>query len=487
MTTLIDISVNVHAAAIMLMDLSVNARAILLLLAFCQILFLITAAAVVWLRRGALDRILLLILPMAAGAIALLAILTQAHKALITGGSPSCRWALNLPLASVILCLLFFMLVPCLTLLREYRLWKSSITRFSVKESIDRLPMGICFSRTDGMILISNRSMNAVCQQISGGELQDAERFWEMLYGNDPLQGAERLSMKGELLLKFPDGTVRSFHRDTIIIDGTPIVQLTVTDITELYLLTEKLQSQNEALDELNSRLRRYGENVAELVRKQEWLDTKVRIHGEFGQALLAARRFLAQPNSERTDYDFKELLSQWSKNIAVLRQGAVWDEEDHSLEELYEAARSIGITIKLDGNFPDSQISLAGIFPVSQNVRSLFVAAAAEALTNAVKHASATEFFIRIEETEQEYIAEFTNDGKRPSGTITEGGGLSNLRRQVERAGGTMETRFEPEFSLFLKVPKKAVPMKEAPKKGGVFCDPYPDRRGRSHGEKAL
>lgn len=487
MIMLMDISLNAHAATITLVDLSVNARAVILLLVFCQILLLIAAAAVVWLRKGVWDRIFLLILLITAGAIALLAILTQAHKALIFGELPSFRWAMDLPLASAVLCLLLFTLVPCLTLLREYRRWKSSITRFSVKESIDQLPMGICFSRTNGLILLANRSMNDLCQQILGGELQDAERFWEILSGNEPLQGAERLSVKGELLLQFPDGAVRSIHRDTIITDGTPIVQLTATDITELYRLTEELRTQNKALDELNARLRRYGENVSELVRKQEWLDTKVRIHGEFGQALLAARRFLMHPDTERTDYDYRELLSQWSKNIAVLRQGAVWNEEDHSLEELYEAAKSVGVTIKLDGNFPGSRASLDEKLSGSQNVRNLFVSAAAEALTNAVKHADATVLSIRIEETEQEYIAEFTNDGKKPSAPITEGGGLSNLRRQVERAGGTMETRFEPEFSLILKVPKKAVSIKEAPKKGGVSCAPYPDRRGRPHGEKAL
>ena len=43
-----------------IMDLSVNARAVLLLVIFCQILLLIMAAAVVWLRkRKVWDKILL--------------------------------------------------------------------------------------------------------------------------------------------------------------------------------------------------------------------------------------------------------------------------------------------------------------------------------------------------------------------------------------------------------------------------------------------
>ena len=198
---------------------------------------------------------------------------------------------------------------------------------------------------------------------------------------------------------------------------------------------------QNEALDEMNTRLRRYGENVDELVRKQAWLDTKVRIHGEFGQALLAARRFLAQPDTA----DPGPLLSQWSKNIAMLRQSTGSSDGEQTLNELYEAARSVGIRIALEGHFPENR-----------RQKCLLVSAAAEALTNAVKHAGATELSIHLEETEREYLARFTNNGRKPSGPITEGGGLGNLRRQIEQAGGTMQTASSPGFALIVKLPKK-------------------------------
>lgn len=425
-----------------ILDLSVNARAVLLLVIFCQILLLITAAAVVWLhKRRAWGKVCFLLL--LAGAFTALVLLTQAHIALIFGEEPACNWVLKQPVAFVVLWLLAFTVVPCLALAREYSLWKHSITRFSIKESMDQLPMGLCFSHTNGVILLANGRMNALCHQILGRELQDAERFWEILTGCMPLQGAQRLSVKGEHLLRFPDGTVRSFRRDTITMEGAPIVQITAVDITEPYRLTEKLREQNEALDEMNTRLRRYGENVDELVRKQEWLDTKVRIHGEFGQALLAARRFLAQPDAAKADHG--ALLGQWSKNIAILRQSTGPNDGEHTLKELYEAAQSVGIRIALDGQFPDSP-----------RQKSLIVSAAAEALTNAVKHAGATELSIRIEQTQQAYLAVFTNNGRKPPGPITEGGGLGNLRKQIERAGGTMQTAAAPEFALIVRLPKK-------------------------------
>jgi signal transduction histidine kinase len=48
------------------------------------------------------------------------------------------------------------------------------------------------------------------------------------------------------------------------------------------------------------------------------------------------------------------------------------------------------------------------------------------------------------------------TNDGKPPESEITEGGGLSTLRKRVERAGGTMLVQSVPVFKLTVTVPKE-------------------------------
>ena len=49
-----------------------------------------------------------------------------------------------------------------------------------------------------------------------------------------------------------------------------------------------------------------------------------------------------------------------------------------------------------------------------------------------------------------------FQNDGDRPDGEITEGGGLGSLRKKVEREGGTMMVKNNPEFSLTIALPKE-------------------------------
>lgn len=52
-------------------------------------------------------------------------------------------------------------------------------------------------------------------------------------------------------------------------------------------------------------------------------------------------------------------------------------------------------------------------------------------------------------------YTVMIRNNGKPPEKTITEGGGLTNLRRRIEKSGGKMTVQSLPEFSLVIDIPK--------------------------------
>lgn len=325
----------------------------------------------------------------------------------------------------------------------EYKWQKNNITFLSIKESMDHLPTGLCFSKPNGVVLMANHKMNTLCHRIVGVELQNAENFWRILSDRNELNGIERISCGKTPVLRLSDGTVSTFQRKMITVDGEPVVQITGTDTTELQQLSDKLKQQNIELKKMNVRLRNYGESIDELTRKQEWLDTKMRIHGELGQALLATRRLLAKPDS--TESEAKTLLMQWSRNIAVLRQRVVPEKNDNVLNEMYEVAESAGI-----------KIILAGKFPTDRKAKTLLVSVAAEALTNAVKYADADKLNIHITEYETYYTAEFTNNGKKPEKTITEGGGLGTLRKRIENTGGTMSISSQPRFILTVTISKR-------------------------------
>ena len=78
--------------------------------------------------------------------------------------------------------------------------------------------------------------------------------------------------------------------------------------------------------------------------------------------------------------------------------------------------------------------------------------------LTNAVRHAGATQLFIDAQESANAYVVRYTNDGVLPDHAITEGGGLGSARRKTEAAGGSMQIEASPRFALILSFDKEVM-----------------------------
>ena len=95
------------------------------------------------------------------------------------------------------------------------------------------------------------------------------------------------------------------------------------------------------------------------------------------------------------------------------------------------------------------------GKLPKEESTAYLLTCAVRECVTNAVRYAGASELYADFTETEADATVVVYNDGKQPEGEIAEGGGLSTLRRRVERAGGSMTVQSFPEFKLSVTVPK--------------------------------
>jgi len=318
----------------------------------------------------------------------------------------------------------------------EWLFRKNTITRSSIKEGVDKISSGLCFYRQGGRVILANRRINELCFNIAGRDLQNAHKFWDLLQNGEPVPGVERLQKGNQPVFRLEDGTVWTFSCREL----SGIFQLSAADTTEIHAVTETLREKNKELEALNLRLRKYGENVDELTRAKERLETKSRIHSELGQALLASRRYLVGGSDE------EEIpLEQWRGSIAMLRKEAELRNSEKPLEMLQRISAATGISTQI-----------AGTLPTSEDVQKLFVEAAAEALTNAISHARAKTLFVTLTETELSYSASFRNDGTRPNGEITEGGGLGSLRKKLEREGGSMEIKSCPDFELLVTIPKK-------------------------------
>lgn len=325
------------------------------------------------------------------------------------------------------------------------RMQRRQITRASIRESADFLPAGLCFSWPDGQPLLVNRKMEELSHLLFGESLQNGEKFWKNVCEDDLGEKAYRSRLLEVPALVLPDGTAWVFERQTIMLEGKPLMQMTASDATELYQLTSKVREENAVLRSMNARLKVYGQKVEDLAKTQERLSLKVRIHDSIGQNLLATRHLLSQEDTGICRESAEPILQKWRRSVAMLKQEAEPEKPAGALKYLVDAAKSAGVTIKVDGAFPQTG-----------SAAELIVAAGAEALTNAVRHGEAQTLWISVSQTDLVYRVSFTNDGRLPTGTLQEGGGLTGLRRRIEAAGGTIAINGNPEYMLTVTIPRE-------------------------------
>jgi len=333
---------------------------------------------------------------------------------------------------SVIFSLLVWLAIAAffvMVIIEEINRRRKAITPSSIKESLDHLETGLCYAQPNGLILLTNHRMNELSHAIFGKALQNANLFWQALTADPPVEGVERIASGEQPEFRLPDGTVRTFRREAL--DGT--IQITAADTTRQHQLVGELQDRHRDLEDMNARIRSYGDKVDEYVIARERLETRVNLHSFLGQALLMTRHYLQYESGGA-----KKIIDIWQRNIDVLRLEAEPQQETDSLVSLRNAAKAIGMQVHVSGQLPENA-----------QQRKLIAAIGAETLTNAVRHAGAKQLWIDVEETTAAHIIRYTNDGAVPTGPVTEGGGLSTARRKIEAAGGQMHIDAEPRFTL--------------------------------------
>ncbi|MGN0335449.1 MAG: hypothetical protein ACI4DV_07305 [Lachnospiraceae bacterium] len=400
------------------------------------------AVASIMIRRNS-SRMIAAGLPLIIVTFGFLAALGTAHRNLLMKGTLADNGIgrMSVPVLFGIAAVLFGITMAGYGLFRKKYL--ESMTFDAIQEGIENLPIGLCFYTLKGTPLLMNYKMGELCEQITGLMLTNAKRFRKRLSSEDVLETVEILHSGQRMMVRVPDGRVWTFRNKRITVRGQRILQMTATDVTEIYQLEEQLNMSNRELEMMNERLRRHSENVDQLTYEEETFAAKVNIHAEIGQALLASRYFLEQGEA------FSEnVLEIWRTNIALLRREVQKKQKTDPMKQLLDAAEAIGVKVHVNGKVPEENM----------NLLRMLLAAARECLTNAVRHAGADEMTIDIREKEEGYLAAFTNNGRTVEGPVTEGGGLSGLRKRIEQAGGGMLVKNDGKFLLTIFLPKEGV-----------------------------
>ena len=236
----------------------------------------------------------------------------------------------------------FFIMV----ITEEFKRRRNTITPSSIKESLDQLETGLCFSQPNGLVLLTNHRMNELSHTLFDTALQNANLFWETLVNSETVNGTIRIASGDHPEFRLTDGNFWSFHRD--ILDG--VIQLTAANTTRQHQLVGELQDKHRDLEAMNARIRSYGDKVDEYIIARERLETRVNLHGFLGQALLMTRHYLQYESGNP-----QKIIDIWQRNIDVLRMEAEPRQETDSLSSLRNAAKAIGMQVHVSGPLPEN------------------------------------------------------------------------------------------------------------------------------------
>lgn len=308
-----------------------------------------------------------------------------------------------------------------------------------IKESFDNLPIAVCFFDSHGLVRLVNRSMLEISSILLKTEFQTLFELQSAL--SSPPNKDVCVVDKNALVLCFPNGRFLRFEEKEVFgKNNERYTQVTAADVTNLAMHQKELREENKRLADANRRVKQLYDNMAEIVREEEILSMKMRIHDDIGHSIISARKALLANEDIDT---IKNNASVWEKSIELLYHSNNMPDDFDDIAYAKERASALGITVFENGEFPSNNVS-----------RRLFALAMRESVTNCARHAGGTEIYVTLKNEGNFFTERITNNGKAPEKEITEGGGLSALRKRIEKSGGKMQIQSLPFFELSVSLP---------------------------------
>lgn len=328
-----------------------------------------------------------------------------------------------------------------LVYIRNFR--KPQITKTSIKESFDDVPMGACFADKRGVICMCNRNMAKISNILFAGSFQHISQLYKA-FENLP-KGVTAIDMN-EFVFKFPSGKIWKFDKSNTVNGDVDYIQIRALDVTELYEKQKELLKENTELSKANDIAKDLYRNLDCIVKDEETLAMKMAVHNDIGLRILLSRKCISEGYGLEK---IKESGNRWGLDMNLISKGekdsnSQEDEKEKdenltkAMAEVVNTAKDIGVEIVVDGELPKNR-----------NLAYILIIAIRECATNTVRHAKGNLMNVKIIISEDNIKMTATNNGIIPKKEIVEGGGLSTLRHRVEVAKGKMYIESKPVFKL--------------------------------------
>ena len=319
----------------------------------------------------------------------------------------------------------------------------NTIGKNSIKESMDNLPDGICFSKLDGTPLLVNRVMQDISYEVFGSMLVNDVVCAENVRNNNIKNKAQILQQDPLIIEALGD----IWHIKVILHEN--VRETLAYKITLEWGLYQEIEKRNRQIKKINASLKEYQKNVTEYTRQKEILQAKIKIHDKIGQSLIYFKRYLDMEKKTKENRD--KLINLWIESLLMLdEKDDFLSEKDESskneakFEKLISTAKDIGVAVHLNGKTPSNESDI-----------NLLIEIVHEALNNAIRHGQAKNIWIDLYEDSFNVHCKITNDGILVKEPIMEKGGLKNIRQRIKNCGGIMQIELDSKFALYLSWPK--------------------------------
>ena len=323
------------------------------------------------------------------------------------------------------------------TLVRLKKTIGRELSAQSVCEGIDQLPDGICVSLKNGFPRLVNDQMQRISNTLFGVGILNLQQLDKRMAQRAFRPGCRLEERDGNLFLCLPDDSVWQLRRQSVTVNRNEMTEIIAYDVTERYNDLLELEQRNERLAAVNRQLHDVLRDINRVVREKEILSARIRLHNDLGHCLLMLENYMLHGGERET------VMRELSDTVEML-----WDKQSDAHTEdrmfaLFEAAKAVGVEIRLQGELPGAWKELIEI-------------AILECLTNTVKHAKGKTLNVSFADDGAFDTVVLTNDGDPPKGVVRETGGLASLRTLAGRQGAEMTVESEPAFRLTLRLPKQ-------------------------------
>ncbi len=305
-----------------------------------------------------------------------------------------------------------------------------------IKESIDNLPTGIIFAKKNGIILLANKKMYDIYYLITGEVLQSALSFWKSLDTDN--EHIEVIEHGDTPCLRVDGKSVYNFSKNIVNMNGMEVLRIDAVDITKLYELRLELLEKKKDIEKIRKKMVDTMYSLEKITSEEEIIDAKMKVHRTMGEGLASVRHYLLTG-----DGDILKSLNTWKSSLKLLDKDDGFIRQGH-IESLKNAGRALGIDIHILGDFPSSKKAAKVIIWVAK-----------ECLINSAIHADAKNMYITIEETGDDFVISFANDGRKLEKNIRPGGGFASIRKVVVDFGGSFEYTTRDDFVLTVYLPR--------------------------------